>query len=480
MNKFQSAFNRKKYDLSTELNVTTQLLLKLQDEKILTEEQCQSLHAKQTNIDKAAELLRMLERRVDSEFDVFCSVLIQLGQLSVVKIIRPEPEPKPVPECTTKQDSACIPEEQHHVEAVDDHAAELGEIIEIDYGLPDALYVNKVITREQCEEMRHLRRTAVDRYTFRVNFLLKVVLQHLRNTSIPHEANLRTLKGANSFRSSLHETHQSHVVNYIEHDGNYGSIGSTEGDIRPLNQQQRLKMHPHPSLTEDLNYNAEMQVMLMHKKVLTRVQNEDIIAERTRTQSNERLLLIMKRRSVADAKIFIECLSITGQKGVVEKLTELGVVVIMHTTINSAETTNDQKKHREGTFAKIFNRFLSKCHLYRSPEQIPQRLSEACSCFTSSGYDFLAVEPKNSIAWHIMCRTMKSLENLREMYNSNEIGHVLGDIFNCVSDEKFQLRVEWDASNYQLCRNFLKETSVHLFGPITDSYESTEDSVVSM
>jgi len=207
--------------------------------------------------------------------------------------------------------------------------------------------------------------------------------------------------------------------------------------------------------------------------VLTHGMIDDITTETSPTKSNKRLLRIMMRRSVAHARTFIQCLLKTRQKNMADKLNESCVFVCVHSTMNTATMTNEQKQQRESWFVKIFRLFI----YWRQESGQHLRMYEACTYLENNGCTFVDVEERESIAWHIKCQTLESLERLRAMYNSNELAYVLHDIFNdprC-GGEVVPLYVVWSSENYEICKKVMRETSCRPFGRFDDENDDEDD-----
>jgi len=477
MNKFKNAFDGKMYVLSRDLDVCLPLLLLLRDRRLITDEQLEALKVMKLNFEKVYELLVILSRLDDSKFDVFCSVLNDVNQSAIIKIIRPDSEPRAAEsqEIADKY-SFCVPEKQLHLTSGskrDAFKAELAEILEADYGLPDELYVHKMLQLSECEDITQHRETYRCQVHSRVTRLLDYVVQNQRNRN---EDLLNTVKN-NSFLDSLVKTRQKHVVNFIIQDGKIDH--SRFGDMFPVNEQQRMRLHPRPSITDNSSMNARhpsLQAILTAKGVISVGQQDYIMADVPRRTSNERLLLIMKRRSLAHVKAFIDCLIETGQKDVVEGLNERGVFVRIHTTIlpGPPTVTNEDKRDRESWFSKIVNWILSR---FKKSDQYPP-VRDAVSYLQNKGCALKYVEANQSIAWYILCQTPDALESLRNMYVSNELALVVHDIFNSLCGgcgTKLPLRVEWRADNNEFSRNVSFETHCHLFG--TSLLETADEKV---
>ena len=155
--KFKSAFQGNRQALSETLHVDLDLLNRLHDKKLLTDFELESLEVSEENHVKVHKLLKILGRRDNSLFNVFCSVLIDGGQGAVVKIIRPDAERTPPGHDETLQATLQDQNNQHvlagcsgrdqqtrqdqndqHVSAGcserDEQTTELKQTLEVDYG----------------------------------------------------------------------------------------------------------------------------------------------------------------------------------------------------------------------------------------------------------------------------------------------------------------------------------------------------------
>jgi len=454
-------------------SVCLSLLLMLNDARLLTDHQLESLRIEQDNIKRVYDLIVILCRLHDTRFNAFCCVLSEAGQQAVVDIMNEQPR-------NNEHNPMHVPEDQlaqaGGVER-DRQVLEMEEILEADYGLPDELHRHGVLTFTECEHINHLRET--DRYQvqMRISLLVGYVESHIRR---PNQSLMAALANIDSFLSSLVETDQTHIVNFIMQPGIVDP--ATFGDNYPLNDQQRMRLHPCPRLTErgDLDSRDNtLHAMLTARGVLSQGQQNYVMADVPRNISNERLLMIMKRKSVAHAKTFCQCLNQTGQRDVLAMLNEVGIFVRIHTSINQPTMTNEDKRDREGWFVNFFNWILSA----RINSTMYTPFWRAVTYLYNNGSEFRYVEATGSIAWCILCRTQDALERLRHMYNTNELEHLLHDMFNsvCGFNKVLPFRVEWKADEYELCRMSFKNKSDRLFFYLDDGKgDDTEIKTVRM
>ena len=144
----------------------------------------------------------------------------------------------------------------------------------------------------------------------RVSCVLNFAVEKLKteNRSV-----MSTLKDT-SFLESLKHTNQPHIANFIQKDGMTESITD---DVCPLDEHQRRSLHPCPNVTERSYLDARdpnLQNMLLGQGVISQSQQEYLTDSLHRTMSNERLLLILKRRSVADVKAFLSLSCLDGSR----------------------------------------------------------------------------------------------------------------------------------------------------------------------
>ena len=64
------------------------------------------------------------------------------------------------------------------------------------------------------------------------------------------------------------------------------------------------------------------------------------------------------------------------------------------------------------------------------------------------------VQKHSSIAWYFVCKTLAGLEQLKRLYDSEQLVTMFEEIINCVLNinEGHHLRVEWNDSEYERCR----------------------------
>jgi hypothetical protein len=164
------------------------------------------------------------------------------------------------------------------------------------------------------------------------------------------------------------------------------------------------------------------------------------------------LLRIMQRRSVADAKQFLCCLDELGCKTVVNWLTEEGAVARIRTTINYPEMSMKEKIEKYKGFKHHFNK-ADESEEDKTALKFCERMALEVRC----------VKVEEGIVWYIVCRTLQSLEHMRQLNDSlsNQFANLLQCIFNGLhgSSEKVQLSVEWTGGDYKNCKSFLNNTS---------------------
>lgn len=83
-------------------------------------------------------------------------------------------------------------------------------------------------------------------------------------------------------------------------------------------------------------------------------------------------------------------------------------------------------------------------------------------------FEIIFVELGRSLLWHVMCRTVQTLDYLRFLYTRDSFSKLLTDVFNrlCRSEdsEPSKLRVEWTTENYEKCRCFFTHSNGRPFG----------------
>jgi len=463
MNNFACAFDGKKDLLSEKFDVSRKLLNCLSDAGLLTEEQYEELEAMITNnktnyarVPALIKILRKLDDSDGSKFREFCRVLAEVGQSHIIEIIRRDEVqsveiPLVTPVCET-----CSRCSDKHLDVVqvpgkDELISELEEIIEPDYGLVDELCVKKVITERQCAEVKGLRE--IDKVHQRVRYLLELLEQKLRKTS--DKRRLDSLKN-DDFYVSLNITNQTHVVNYIKENGR---ISSSFGGVRPLSEQQRLNLHPRYTLImSDLNsMDAVLHDRLKSEAILCSRQSEDILCEKSVLAGNERLLLIMKRKSVAHVEHFIKCLLESGFKTIAKELIAPGVSACIHTKISSTTVSDNDKQQNESLVTKLINLILRTGAILLG--KYPQ-VQKSCASLKDIGCEVTHTDEEHSVVWYIRCQSLQSLEMLRELYESQELAKILHDMFNslCPSNEELSLNVDWSTDSFEMCKTYWRET----------------------
>jgi hypothetical protein len=118
----QKAFKSRNIELAQKLDVTNELLRKLEDAKIIDSASFRRIKNIKDNSDKVDDLLYVIERRDDSLLPDFCKILRDVDQLNVVKLILPDGH------------------YLRHELIPDELDAELKQTVEPRYGLPGYLY----------------------------------------------------------------------------------------------------------------------------------------------------------------------------------------------------------------------------------------------------------------------------------------------------------------------------------------------------
>jgi len=456
MGRFEQAFKGKKADVIRKIVVSTLLLNDLADKGLLNEEQKDYVSVKKTNYDKADALLTLICKRPDSEFDTFCVALYNDNQQNIVQLIEPRSFHIISPSCNPLQNMS---------------TGELEEMIEPDYGLPDQLYANNILTLSQCEEISYLCRSDFMGKQWRVSRLLQYVQQGV--TIQEHNESILEALGENSpFIDALNVTYQHHVVNFIAAGGITENI---LGNDRPLSEQQRRRLHPCPILVEQSGMdsgNDKLQNRLIEGKVISRGQLEDVKNQDGVNKKNKRLLQIMVRRSLANVVRFIKDLQAIGQHKVVEWLVEPGVFVGLKTEISDLTMTIEDKRTSEQLFVMYWKKFVKffyeRCHGGGNYEMAER----SCERLNKQGCEIYSVEHTNSILWHIKCRSLESLEGLSEYYHRGDLVDILQTVFNCLCGNEghrpTQLSVNWNLEEFERCSSYMRETSGQPFGSLVD------------
>jgi hypothetical protein len=417
---FKKVFADKTSELAEKLDVTNELLRKLQDAKIIDPASFRRIKDIKDNSDKVDDLLNVIVRRDDSLLPDFCRILRVVDQLHVVKLILPDGH------------------YLRHELIPDELDAELKQTVEPRYGLPGYLYYKEVINYNQ--------RQIVDEassVTDRVFRLLQAVRENFRMVKVE------------LFLQALEVHDQPHVANYIKTNG---KIGIEFGDVRPLSDQQRRNLWSTQGafVTLDLQEGRFLD-LLEHRAVISHVQLRDVDkkSKQSHSESVQLLLGILERRSLANFKQFIECLRETEQSSVIQCLNEGGAVARLRSTIDEPEFSMRNETDVETTFVKVFNDLI--CQKSNDLAFILLELMKKAGCKVTHA------KRESSIAWYIVCRTEEKLESLRRLYKSPSrlLERILQCIFNhvCGSGDNQRLCVTWATEDYDNCKRYLAETS---------------------
>jgi hypothetical protein len=174
-------------------------------------------------------------------------------------------------------------------------------IIEIAYGLLDVLTSMKILTQQQVEAIRSKRMTSE-----KISQLLDFAIE-----MSPDQQRL--------FLEALENTQQSHVVAYVLRGG---GNGLTEQNWPLFASEERIGIldKHRPRLIELLDPGNGLVDELLSMQCINNRQRQAIEALKTESGKSERILAILRRRSVADFFGFVTCLQKTKQHQVVSLL----------------------------------------------------------------------------------------------------------------------------------------------------------------
>lgn len=431
---FYNAFKGKTEKLSETLDVTDVLLRALVDKDVIDREHQLEIQQAYGKAKKVDVLLLILERRDDNLFSTFCGILAEKGQQHVVKML-----------CSNKLE------------------VELEDILEPNYGLPSDLFYQNVITQKERDFV-----LGVSIVQSRVSNLLQVVKQKSDGLNDKH------------FLDVLTNGMQKHVAEFIKVNGDINSI--IDDTYRPLNEQQRRRLFD-PSLRTEVDLrNTELHYMMRRKQVVSLRQSERVTKHPDMFDGNEILLDILMRRSVADVKRFIVCLHNAGYSSTVDQLTTSGVIIRSRTVISSSKSLEEEIRVAE--FFRLSDgrkMVLEFCQWW-----LPQAENEFKREFPEKelelDFEIFSIDLANSLQWHIMCRTLQTLENLRWFYFHGSYSKLLNAIFNrslchCYREniEPFELHVEWTADDFEQCRSFFNSSRSQPFGDPCEWIEGNDD-----
>ena len=399
---FKSAFEGKREILTEKLEVSDDLLRKLNDAKILESRHFDDIIDIRRNCNRVDKLLEILKMRDDKLLHEFCNILDQSGQQHVVDILMPE---------------------LRHV------SGELYEIVEPFYGLELKLYEKEIISEANFEHICDEKKR--DNVSQVAAYLLFCVLQKLKSFK------------DRKFVHALRKSNQLHVANFVKYDGN---IGLECGDLRPLNVQQRRRLLciTTKRLRKDTDFRkTNLLELLLRKEVISDAQQEDVERSgKTRSESNGILLRILKRRSLKDVKNFFSALEEVGQNGAVEVFTEPYSIAQIRTKILGF-TENDEEVERR--FIENFN--------------------NQTKTVGTSDIEILRVEQRASLAWYIVCRTPESVESLRKEYIDGNLAAYLQRVFDSACEsEAYKLQVNWGYEDFEDCKKLFDTHSGMPFG----------------
>jgi len=244
------------------------------------------------------------------------------------------------------------------------------------------------------------------------------------------------------FTQCLLETKQHPVLSLLEPNRAPG--------VRPLTdtQQSQLKFN-YSKLVQLIDSKNGLVTELYAADCITWRQKEYIESAPRESESNIRLLDIVRRGSETDFDKFIECLNKTAQRHIVELLS--GTVARIVATI-SVEREAEQHERR---IVDQLNALLSNTSDQRMEELFDAVRQRRMNDLRDNGVTIVAANIESSIGLYFFVQSLEALHYLHEVYSTQQLSLMIQDIFVSLlnSDAAVNVRVvlKWDPSNYSGC-----------------------------
>ena len=254
-----------------------------------------------------------------------------------------------------------------------------------------------------------------------------------------------TYKG---FINCLLQTRQYQVVSLLE--------PSLVGGIRPINDEQQSRLQKnYVTLVRLIKSKDGLTAEMFSADCITWQQKEYIESTSRESESNKRLLDIVRRGSETDFAKVIECLNATGQHHVSRILTEDGAVAHIVATISPISN----RKQREGQIVDQLTALLLETPVERIDElyrEARQRINQ----LLGNDVAILTAETGHSIGLFYFTTSIRGMQYLHEIYSSEQLKSMMQELFTLLlknyetDDASRDLRVvtlRWNPSNYIDC-----------------------------
>jgi len=264
------------------ITVDVVLLAQLETNECITRRQRQSIEAEQTNSKQCVLLLDMIRRGSQKDYQGFIECLRRTSQAHVIELLKIQGQQ--------------IVDVIANIKTLRN---KLLTIIDIDHGLLDHLHSFNILTEKQVGDVQSKPTKSA------VNLLLDYIID------------MSSIEQCEKFLLALEKTHQKHVANFIQNNGNPGNCSNDW----PLLESTSWGMFGHYQTFMELTDTTNgLLDELVSADCISLRQAERIATCRTDFSKNSTLLNIVQRGSNANYDKLIECLLKTKQYVVAAEL----------------------------------------------------------------------------------------------------------------------------------------------------------------
>lgn len=316
--------------------------------------------------------------------------------------------------------------------------SKLIELLDCRNGLLDEMLSTDCINYDQKEYVE-----SGDRDAKRNEYLLKI----LTRKSTSHFG---------QFIACLLETKQPQVVSLL--------VPDAAGNVCPLREERKRKLQENrATLIELMDSRHGLLSQLYSADCITTRQKEFVETAASPSDTNGRLLDILRRGSESYFDTFLDGLRRTGQSHVCNILTGSGSVARLVGNIGGS----DHMKQDEARIVEQFMKLMEKS----SDEQLSQlrtRVNQKADELLAGGdVRLAALDTRGSIRLFFVCKSLTDVHYLYELYSSTELKTFLEELFTLLLDNGRAANLdslEWEMSDYTNCiRNICASANMQLF-----------------
>lgn len=438
------AFNKLRSQLLRLIDIQFGLLDELRALKVLNDDQIQVIRGNQNTSDQVSQLLDYLGCMPNKQHKLFLVALFNNKQTHVNSFIIGRGyrsiSDGTIENWPLRQTAAA--------DLISRNWPVLVELLDVKNGLSDEMFTVKCISERHKQFIE-----AGDSDPERNDRLLNVLMR-------------RTNGDFKKFITCLVKTKQNRVAGILD--------VKLRNLFPPLKEHRVLTLkNNHSSLVELIDTQGGLVNELYTDDCITKRQKEFIETAASQSESNSRLLEVIKRGSDSDFDKFISCLLKTGQQQVCRILNEGAVLARFVASVTDSRTllySRERSRSRisindirdyEVRIIEQFITFLSNLSNERR-EMSYCTVSRAMLELRKRDAELMVINRSHSIAVYFLCKSPSGLLSLENLYSSGQLRIVLACMFNTLLNNGPSVAVHqlrWDGINYAACAQHLLELS---------------------